>query len=133
MMVRGCDGRLVPEFVVDAFTRMQASAPSYRHLMDHGTTEQSEQRALVALLKVAARCGHEEYAAFYRAPHRSDQPDDEATRIAMEHGFGPDLLIAMKAPRPFPRCRPRDGAASGATRGAAQHRGEAPGREQTKR
>jgi hypothetical protein len=47
---------------------------------------------------VAARCGDEERAAFYVASHRSDQPDDEANRIAADHRFSPDRLIAMKGP-----------------------------------
>ncbi len=52
-------------------------------------------RIVRALLAFAGRSGNVEHAAFSRGVQSRDLPD-EAARIAADHGFGPDRLIAMK-------------------------------------
>ena len=97
----GCDGRFVLEHMVDFHDQMQVADRCYHWLMDYDTRVQRHRSAtrentvLRALLTVAARSGDEERAAFFPAAHRNEQPD-EAGRIAADHGFGPDRLIAMK-------------------------------------
>jgi len=48
-----------------------------------------------ALVAVAGRSGSIEYAAVSLGANRSDLPD-EAARIAHDHGFSTDRLVAMK-------------------------------------
>jgi hypothetical protein len=48
-----------------------------------------------ALLEVASTCGSEERAAFLGSEQRGE-PEDEADRIAREHGFTHDRLIALR-------------------------------------
>lgn len=54
----------------------------------------SEDVVVRALVEMAATCGDEERAAL-RVQYRGE-PEDEGERIARDHGFGPDRLIAMK-------------------------------------
>lgn len=64
---------------------------------DH-TTRRAEHRGTVvvrALLVVAEKSGTHEQAAFSIGIERRDL-SDEAARIAADHGFGPDRLIAMR-------------------------------------
>ena len=73
---------------------MYGCSPEARKRLHYA--EQRENQVIAALLTVADRSGNEERAAFFPAAHRSDQPD-EAARIAADHGFGPDRLVAMKS------------------------------------
>ena len=98
----GCNGQFVPEDVAAVFDEMAHVSRSHRYLDDLETrkrlhyAEQRENLVIEALLTVAERSGAEERAAFFPATHRSDK-SDEATRIAADHGFGPDRLVAMKS------------------------------------
>ena len=95
--VRGCNGAVVPDRIVDFYDAMAVQHRNYAHLDDLETRRQlyAEDIVVRALATVADRAGTEERSAFggpqeFRAKH------DEADRIARDHGFGPDRLIAMK-------------------------------------
>jgi hypothetical protein len=57
-----------------------------------------EARAVGALPVVAARRGNEERATAPWVGRGHDEGEDEDDRIAREHGFSTDRLIALRAP-----------------------------------
>ncbi len=93
------DGRFVSEeeaAVRDEVTWRSGSIrlldPETRHRMS--VAARAEQRVMDALLTVADRCGDDEQASFFSGWRRGKET--EADRIAREHGFGQDRIVAMK-------------------------------------
>ncbi len=95
-MSTGCDGRFVPDEVVDYHDGMQVAHRQFAHLDDraHRVRLHREDVVLRSLMKVAARMGSEERAVVIPAGDIRGLP--EAERIAAEHGFSEDRLIAMR-------------------------------------
>lgn len=91
----GCDGRLIEPWFVEYCERMQ-EAQIRAHHAETAQRRQREDATVRALVTVAERSGNVECAAFLRrVEHRDDFPD-EAARIAHDHGFSSDRLIAFR-------------------------------------
>lgn len=107
MTYSSCDGGFVPEKTaafLDHLAQLHRAypAPDYdtrsRGLAERkavDTKRDVEDRLVSALVKVASRSGDIECATMSPRERRDD--DDDADRIAREHGFSPDRLIAMRA------------------------------------
>ncbi len=95
-LIADCNGRVIEPWLVDFHDRQQVAARSNR-LQDLSTRRRLHREGVVvrALMTVAGRSGNIEQAAFRLGVESRDFPD-EAARLAAEHGFGPDRLIAMK-------------------------------------
>ena len=66
--------------------------------METHEDKRREDETVRALVKAAATCGDVEQAvAPVGEPRSNDDEEDEAARIARDHGFGPDRLIAMRS------------------------------------
>ena len=98
-----CDGRLIPERMVDFHEHQQDAHRQHAHLRDLDTrirlhraeaAQRREDVTVRALVVVANRCGAVEFAAHIGGEHRGDE--DEAARIAREHGFDAGRLVAFR-------------------------------------
>ena len=56
----------------------------------------AEDEVVAALVTVAERSGDTQRAAFLSLEKRGGDEADEAEKLARDHGFSPDRLIAMK-------------------------------------
>ncbi len=106
MTTYGCDGGFVPEdvaAVLDAIGARFRAFPGYYHPSyearaadaRHQRQLDVEERVVRALVKVAGRAGDEEHAVLRSLENRGDE-DDEAARIAREHGWDDGRLIALR-------------------------------------
>jgi len=109
MTTYGSDGGFVPEAVADVLDTIgdrYRAFPGYYHPSyearaadaRHQRQLDVESRLVAALVTLADRMGDEERAVILQVEARNgDEPDDdEATRLAREHGFSPDRLIALR-------------------------------------
>jgi len=97
-MPYGPDGGFVSEEVCATLDRIAWLTPRHDPLRDPETRQRLhyEDVAVRALLEVASTCGSEERAAFLGSEHRGAH-EDEAERIAREHGFTTDRLTAFRS------------------------------------
>ncbi len=66
--------------------------PSY----EERRAAKAEDEVVAALVTVAERSGDTQRAAFLSLEKRGGDEADEAEKLARDHGFSPDRLIAMK-------------------------------------
>ncbi len=107
MTTYGCDGGFVPEdvaAVLDAVGARFRAFPGYYHPSyearaadaRHQRQRDVENRVVRALVKVAGRAGAEEHAVLRSLDENRGDEDDEAARIAREHGWDDGRLIALR-------------------------------------
>ncbi len=104
-----CDGGFISEEMAAYFDRLAHDMKPYRYLLKDPEQRKQlhmdqaaravEDRVVRAALRVAARCGDLELAAFRPVEIRSadGDPDEEAAeRLAARHGFDPGRLTALR-------------------------------------
>ncbi len=91
------DGHVIAEPVaraldVAAWHARAYPGPSY----EERRAAKAEDEVVRALVTVAERSGDTQRAAFLSLEKRGGDEADEAEKLARDHGFSPDRLIAMK-------------------------------------